>query len=129
MQALQKGKGQFYPVLVRPQTICVESFDLDEKCRDNPLLLWYARDLFRFSQELKSKTITPTNEFLATRWNCGHSKVQQLLDRLNQSGRLFLTHTKINDRLTLRFSIGQTGTRRPHVEAAWETIRATASEL
>ena len=82
MQALQKGKGQFYPVLVRPQTICVGSFDLDEKCRDNPLLLWHARDLFRFSQELKSKTITPTNEFLATRWNCGHSKVQQLLDRL-----------------------------------------------
>ena len=59
----------------------------------------------------------------------GDEANQQLLDRLNQSGRLFLTHTKINDRLTLRFSIGQTGTRRPHVEAAWETIRATASEL
>ena len=59
----------------------------------------------------------------------GDEANQRLLDRLNQSGRLFLTHTKINDRLTLRFSIGQTRTRRPHVEAAWETIRGTASEL
>ena len=54
---------------------------------------------------------------------------QQLLDRLNDSGRLFLTHTRLDNRLTLRMSIGQTETRRVHVERAWERICETAAGL
>ena len=52
---------------------------------------------------------------------------QQLLDDLNRSGKMFLTHTKLNDKLTLRFSIGQTNTERRHVEQAWALIQQTAS--
>lgn len=51
---------------------------------------------------------------------------QELLDALNDSGQLFLTHTRLDDRLTLRFSIGQTGTRCEHVERAWRLICETA---
>lgn len=54
---------------------------------------------------------------------------QALMDRLNRSGELFLTHTRLNDRLTLRMSIGQTHTQRRHVEAAWERIQAVAAAL
>jgi aromatic-L-amino-acid decarboxylase len=54
---------------------------------------------------------------------------QRLMDRLNQSGKLFLTHTKLHDQLTLRMSIGQSGTQRIHVERAWEQIRTTAREV
>jgi aromatic-L-amino-acid decarboxylase len=54
---------------------------------------------------------------------------QALMDRLNRSGELFLTHTRLNDRLTLRMSIGQTHTQRRHVEAAWERIQAVAAGL
>jgi aromatic-L-amino-acid decarboxylase len=54
---------------------------------------------------------------------------QQLLDRLNQSGKLYLTHTRLNDRLTLRVSIGQTQTQLEHVRGAWEQIVATARTL
>jgi len=54
---------------------------------------------------------------------------QQLLDRLNASGQLFLTHTRVNDRLTLRFSIGQAQTRREHVQRAWEAILKCGREL
>ena len=32
------------------------------------------------------------------------------MDRLNQSGDLFLTHTKLNGKLTLRLSVGQMNT-------------------
>lgn len=48
---------------------------------------------------------------------------QSLLKRLNDSGRLFMSHTVIRGRFTLRFCIGQTYTTREHVEAAWNLIR------
>ena len=48
-----------------------------------------------------------------------------LLRRLNESGRVFLTHTVIDGRYCLRFCIGQTYTERKHVEAAWALIRET----
>jgi aromatic-L-amino-acid decarboxylase len=47
---------------------------------------------------------------------------QRLLDDLNATGRLFLTHTRLDGALTLRLSIGQTTTERRHVEAAWALI-------
>jgi len=54
---------------------------------------------------------------------------QKLMERLNQSGKLYLTHTSLNDRLTLRFCVGQTYTDARHVEAAWKLIQETAEEL
>jgi len=54
---------------------------------------------------------------------------QELADALNDSGDLFLTHTVLDDRLTLRFSIGQTSTQLEHVERAWAAIRGTAAAL
>ena len=53
----------------------------------------------------------------------------ELLERLNSSGKLYLTHTKLNDRTVLRMSIGQARTELRHVEAAWEQIRAAADML
>jgi aromatic-L-amino-acid decarboxylase len=52
---------------------------------------------------------------------------QRLLDTLNASGALYLTHTRLDDRLTLRFCVGQTHTELRHVEAAWRRIAATAA--
>jgi aromatic-L-amino-acid decarboxylase len=49
---------------------------------------------------------------------------EALLERLNASGALFLTHTRLKDRYTLRMSIGQTDTEERHVRDAWERIRA-----
>ena len=48
---------------------------------------------------------------------------RQLLDRLNASGDLYLSHTMLRGRFTLRMSIGQTTTERRHVEAAWRRIQ------
>jgi aromatic-L-amino-acid decarboxylase len=54
---------------------------------------------------------------------------QGILDRLNNSGKLYLTHTRLDDRLTLRLCVGQTHTEARHVEAAWEEIQQAASAL
>jgi aromatic-L-amino-acid decarboxylase len=49
-----------------------------------------------------------------------------LLDELNRSGRLYLTHTRLDGRLVLRLAIGGTWTERRHVEAAWDEIARLA---
>ncbi|NCA89925.1 MAG: aspartate aminotransferase family protein [Gammaproteobacteria bacterium] len=54
---------------------------------------------------------------------------QGLLDRLNASGDLYLTHTRLNDQLVLRLCIGQTYTERRHVERAWESIQKVTNRL
>ncbi len=54
---------------------------------------------------------------------------RMLLDRLNESGRLFLTHTTLDDRFVLRLCVAQTRTEERHVEEAWRLIRETAREL
>jgi aromatic-L-amino-acid decarboxylase len=54
---------------------------------------------------------------------------QDLMERLNTTGRLFLTHTKLNDRFTLRLVIGQTHVQKEHVDQAWKLIQHEARML
>ncbi len=54
---------------------------------------------------------------------------QAIIDRVNDSGKLFLTHTRLGDRFVLRLAIGQTHTEQRHVQAAWDAIRAAAAEV
>ena len=53
---------------------------------------------------------------------------QTIMDRLNRSGDLFLTHTKLNGKLTLRLCVGQTNTQVRHVEKAWKRISEEAGK-
>jgi aromatic-L-amino-acid decarboxylase len=59
----------------------------------------------------------------------GDAATQAIMDGLNQSGELFLTHTKLNGKLTLRLSIGQTDTEERHVRRAWERICQMADKI
>ncbi len=59
----------------------------------------------------------------------GDTANQAIMDRLNRSGDLFLTHTKLHGKLTLRLSVGQTNTQARHVENAWKRIREEAGKL
>ncbi len=56
----------------------------------------------------------------------GDAVNQRLLDTLNASGALYLTHTRLRDRLVLRLALGAPLTQRAHVEAAWRRIRDAA---
>jgi aromatic-L-amino-acid/L-tryptophan decarboxylase len=51
---------------------------------------------------------------------------RRLLERLNASGKLYLTHTVLKRGYTLRFCVGQTWTEAEHVRAAWELIQKAA---
>ena len=63
------------------------------------------------------------------RHKAGDAANQGIMDRLNRSGDLFLTHTKLNGKLTLRLSVGQMNTKARHVEKAWERIKEEADKI
>ncbi|MEW6511153.1 MAG: aminotransferase class I/II-fold pyridoxal phosphate-dependent enzyme [Bacteroidota bacterium] len=52
-----------------------------------------------------------------------------LLETLNRTGRLYMTHTKLNGLYTLRFVSSQTGVTQRHVDDAWQLITSTARSL
>jgi len=54
---------------------------------------------------------------------------ERLLERLNRSGKVYLTHTKLDDKYTLRMCVGQTYTEERHVSRAWELIREVAAQI
>ncbi|MGC1685464.1 MAG: hypothetical protein WA734_07595, partial [Candidatus Acidiferrales bacterium] len=57
----------------------------------------------------------------------GDAVNETIMTRLNKSGDLYLTHTKMDNRLTLRMCIGQTNTEMRHVQRAWKRIREEAT--
>ncbi|MGA9255609.1 MAG: aspartate aminotransferase family protein, partial [Candidatus Sulfotelmatobacter sp.] len=63
------------------------------------------------------------------RHKAGDAANQTIMDRVNRSGDLFLTHTKLNGKLTLRLCVGQTNTEAKHVERAWERICEESKKL
>lgn len=49
-----------------------------------------------------------------------------ILERVNASGRVFLSHTKLDGRYTLRLAIGNLRTEERHVADAWALLREAA---
>ena len=51
---------------------------------------------------------------------------KDLQDRVNADGTIYLTHTRLHGKHTLRLAVGQTGTRREDVLKAWEVLNRLA---
>jgi len=54
---------------------------------------------------------------------------QTLLHQINASGKAFLSHTTLENRLTLRFTVGNLRTEEQHVRRTWNLIESLVSEL
>ena len=63
------------------------------------------------------------------RHRAGDTFNETLMNRLNESGALYLTHTRLDDRLVLRLAVGSPATRQEHIEKAWALIVETAGAL
>ena len=55
----------------------------------------------------------------------GDDATRALMDRVNGSGELYLTHTVVNGAVALRMAIGSPQTQRRHVQAAWSALSAS----
>ena len=49
-----------------------------------------------------------------------------VMEAVNRTGEVFLSHTKLNGRFTIRLSVGNIRTEARHVERAWELLQAAA---
>ena len=69
------------------------------------------------------------------RFNDGRGEAQlttfnkALLDRLNASGKIGLSHSVLGGKFSLRLVVGARTTEERHVRRAWELVRSTAAEL
>lgn len=52
-----------------------------------------------------------------------------IMERVNARGQVYLSHTRLDGRYTLRLAIGNIRTQREHVELAWRELRAAATSL
>jgi aromatic-L-amino-acid decarboxylase len=58
------------------------------------------------------------------------NRINEILHHsLNDSGKLYLSHTTLNGKYTLRMVTGQTSVTLDHVEKAWDLIRSKAKEI
>lgn len=53
----------------------------------------------------------------------------KLMNTINETGKMYFTHTKLNRQVVLRMNIGQTNIEERHVKEAWELIQKTARSL
>jgi aromatic-L-amino-acid decarboxylase len=82
----------------------------------------------RESGDFELAAAAPLN-LVCFRHRAGDATNRRLLERLNRSGKLFLTHTMLAERYTLRFCVGQAQTEERHVRRAWEEIQAVAQQV
>jgi len=54
---------------------------------------------------------------------------EKLLFALNDTGKVYMTHTKVDDQYTIRMAIGQTYVQQHHVDKAWRLIQKLSQEL
>ena len=52
-----------------------------------------------------------------------------LLERVNASGEIFISHAVLNGRYVLRLAIGQMSTTEDDVRRAWDVLQSTAERL
>jgi aromatic-L-amino-acid decarboxylase len=54
---------------------------------------------------------------------------QQLMESINQTGKVFLTHTTLRGKYVLRMAIAQRTTEERHVKVAWDLVVSKAEEV
>ena len=54
---------------------------------------------------------------------------KKLLKKLNKSGKIYLSHTKINNIFSIRMPIGNTLSNKRHVLSSWNLIKKTARSI
>jgi aromatic-L-amino-acid decarboxylase len=101
---------------------------LQHHVREHVRLAQEFADWVRADDRFEIAAPAPLN-LICFRHKGGDAANQSIMDRLNRKGDLFLTHTKLNGKLTLRFCVGQTHTRAGHVQQAWRRIREEADKL
>ncbi|MFV1967207.1 MAG: aspartate aminotransferase family protein [Pirellulaceae bacterium] len=101
---------------------------LQQRIREHVRLAQQFAEWVRDDDGFELAAPAPLN-LICFRHRGGDDVNQRIMNELNQSGKLYLTHTRLHHRLTIRMSIGQSDTRFEHVKRAWDLIRQTAKDV
>jgi aromatic-L-amino-acid/L-tryptophan decarboxylase len=52
-----------------------------------------------------------------------------IIDAVNRSGEVFLSHTRLDGRFVIRLAVGNLRTEERHVARAWQLLRDAAARL
>ena len=52
-----------------------------------------------------------------------------IMERVNAHGLVYLSHTKLNGKYTLRLAVGNIRTAKEHIEMAWKELRDAAASV
>ncbi len=87
-----------------------------------------AKDLAcQVDAEPRFERVAPTPlSVVCLRYQGSDEQNQAIIDAVNASGKAFLSHTKLNDKLVIRVAIGNRGTTREDVAQVWRMIREAA---
>jgi aromatic-L-amino-acid decarboxylase len=66
---------------------------------------------------------------LCFRWKGSDEENEQILERVNASGEVFVSHTRLAGRYVLRLAIGSFRTTEDDVRLAWDVLRREAAAL
>ena len=95
----------------------------------------FIRDQIAWAQELAKQIEEHPNfeiaapqafSLICLRYKGSDDENRAILDRVNSTGEIFLSHAALNGRYVIRIAIGNLGTGRRHVQRAWELIRHAA---
>lgn len=109
----------------------LRSFGTDEIKRRIKLHIDFAKD---FAEKLCNDTnfelLAPTHfntvcfRFAPKGFNGNIDALNEsILKNINDSGKIYITHTKLNGKYTIRFVVGQTNTEPIHIDYAYELIK------
>ncbi|MBS3977930.1 MAG: aminotransferase class V-fold PLP-dependent enzyme [Syntrophomonadaceae bacterium] len=87
-------------------------------------------------EEARFEVMAPVNlSLVCFRFNDGrpepelHNKNKELLEKINATGSVYLTHTTLKGKYVMRMAIGSRLTEEKHVRQAWELIQKMAKEI
>lgn len=73
--------------------------------------------------------VEPPFNLVCFRHKAGNDFNMLLMNAVNETGKAYFTHTKLNGQVVLRLSIAQTHTEEQNIRETWKLIRKTANQL
>ena len=96
----------FHSLPVTFATVCFRYFpkDLKDKAKQN-----------KQNEKIVSKHLDDINE--------------EIMNTVNRSGKIYISHTKVEDKIVLRLSIGNLRTTEEHIKQAWKLLQESAKTI
>ncbi|MGW4331006.1 pyridoxal-dependent decarboxylase [Nocardia sp. NPDC004573] len=88
---------------------------------------WFA-GMVAASTEFELVTTSPLN-LVCFRHIGGNVASEYVMNAVNDSGKAFLTHARIDDSVLLRLSVGQEHTEPTHLETTWQLLREACASV